>query len=434
MQQAWLDSSKSTEEPQFVAFVGIDWADAEHVWCWQGAGEKKRESGALASKAGAVEIWIGELVRRFGLGPIAVAVEQTRAALLWQLSKYQQLHLYVVAPQTSAQFRKTFYPSGAKDDPRDADLLLDLVVQHRRRLRCWAPDTEPTRLVQNLVEERRKLVNEKTAIVNSLTSRLKLYFPQMLEWFEPIDTSLACALLERWPTLEQLQKVSPARLRSFFYRHHSRQKELIETRLGEIAAARPALTDRALVEVQAAVVPVLVQLLGKLHEGIEKLDQRIAQAAAEHPDYYLFASLPGAGRVMAPRLLAAMGSQRDRYQSAGELQTFSGIAPVMERSGKKTWVHSRWRCPKFLRQSFHEWAGHSIRSSAWARAFYNQQRQRGKGHHAAVRSLAFKWIRILFRCWQDRIAYDEKLYMARLAQRGSPLLPSPASATAVRLR
>lgn len=422
MQQAWLGPGGSSEEPQYVAFVGIDWADEEHVWCWQAAGEKRRESGVLASKAGAVEVWVGELVRRFGSGPIALAVEQTRAALLWQLSKYEQLHLYVVAPQTSAQFRKTFYPSGAKDDPRDADLLLDLVLQHRRRLRCWAPDTEQTRLVQNLVEERRKLVNEKTAIINSLTSRLKLYFPQMLEWFEPIDTSLACNLLERWPTLEDLQKVSPARLRTFFYRHHSRQRELIEHRIREIGEARPALQDRAIVEVQAAVVPVLVQLLGKLREGIEKLDQRIAQAAAEHPDYYLFEGLPGAGRVMAPRLLAAMGSQRDRYQSAGELQSFSGIAPVMERSGKKKWVHSRWRCPKFLRQSFHEWAGHSIRFSPWARAFYQQQRQRGKGHHAAVRSLAFKWIRILFRCWQDRVTYDENVYMAKLAQHGSPLV------------
>jgi transposase len=421
MQQAWLNARGTSEEPQFVAFVGIDWADEEHVWCWQAAGEKKRESGKLTSQAGAVEAWTGELRQRFGSGLIAVAIEQTRRALLWQLNKYEQLYLYVVAPQTSAQFRKTFYPSGAKDDPRDANLLLDLVLQHRDRLRCWAPDTEQTRLLQNLVEERRKLVDEKTALTNTLTTRLKLYFPQMLEWLDRLDTSLACAWLGRWPTLEKLQKVSPARLRSFFYRHHSRQRELIERRIREIAQARPALTDRAIVQVQAAMVPLLIQLLEKLRQGIEQLDQQIAQAAAEHPDYYLFEVLPGAGPVMAPRLLAAMGSQRERFQNAGELQTFCGIAPVMECSGKKKWVHSRWRCPKFLRQSFHEWAGHSIAFSPWARAYYQQQRQRGQGHHAAVRSLAFKWIRILFRCWQDRVAYDESLYTAKLAQRGSPL-------------
>jgi transposase len=423
MEQAALEISRTDgQEAQFVGFVGIDWSDEEHVWCWQGASEKQRERGAFASQAGAVEIWMAELVRRFGSGAIAVAVEQTRAALLWQLSKYPQLHLYMVAPQTSAQFRKTFYPSGAKDDPRDADLLLDLVLQHRRRLRCWAPDTEQTRLVQNLVEERRKLVDEKTALVNSLGSRLKLYFPQMLEWFETIDNSLTCDLLERWPSLQELQKVSPQRLRSFFYRHHSRRRVLIESRIRQIREARPALEDGAILQVQAAVVPVLMQLMRKLREGIAMLDRQIAQAAAEHPDFFLFASLPGAGPVLAPRLLAALGTQRDRYRSAGELQTFSGIAPVIERSGKKKWVHSRWRCPKFLRQSFHEWAGHSIRSSPWAQAFYHQQRQRGKGHHAALRSLAFKWIRILFRCWQDRVAYDENLYLTKLAQRGSSLI------------
>lgn len=421
MQQAWLKARGASEEPEFVAFVGIDWGDEEHVWCWQAGGEKKRESGKLASQAGAVEAWVGELRQRFGFGPIAIAIEQTRQALVWQLSKHQQLYLYVVAPQTSAQFRKTFYPSGAKDDPRDADLLLDLVLQHRDRLRCFAPDTEQTRLLQNLVEERRKLVDEKTAIVNTLTARLKLYFPQILEWLDRLDTSLACDWLERWPTLEKLQKVSPARLRSFFYRHHSRQRDLIERRVREIAEARPALNDRAIVQVQAAMVPLLVQLLEKLRQGIEQLDQQIAQAAAEHPDYYLFEVLPGAGPVLAPRLLAAMGSQRERYRSASELQTFSGIAPVMECSGKKKWVHSRWRCPKFLRQSFHEWAGHSIAFSPWARAYYQQQRQRGHGHHAAVRSLAFKWMRILFRSWQDRVAYDESLYTAKLTQRGSPL-------------
>src|SRR5262249_7299705 len=184
MQQAWLKARGASEEPEFVAFVGIDWGDEEHVWCWQAGGEKKRESGKLASQAGAVEAWVGELRQRFGFGPIAIAIEQTRQALVWQLSKHQQLYLYVVAPQTSAQFRKTFYPSGAKDDPRDADLLLDLVLQHRDRLRCFAPDTEQTRLLQNLVEERRKLVDEKTAIVNTLTARLKLYFPQILEWLD----------------------------------------------------------------------------------------------------------------------------------------------------------------------------------------------------------------------------------------------------------
>jgi len=102
--------------------------------------------------------------------------------------------------------------------------------------------------------------------------------------------------------------------------------------------------------------------------------------------------------VLAPRLLAPFGSQRERYANAEEVRTYSGIAPVTKRSKKRKWVHFRWACPKVLRQSPHEWAGHSIAHSLWARSYYQQQRERGKGHHAAVRGLAFKWIRIVFRC------------------------------------
>ena len=140
-----------------------------------------------------------------------------------------------------------------------------------------------------------------------------------------------------------------------------------------------------------------------------------------HPDFFIFDSLPGAGAVMAPRLLAAMGSKRERYAHACEVQTLSGIAPVRASSGKSSWVHFRFACPKFLRQSFHEWASYTIVRSAWARAYYEQQRRRGKKHQAAVRALAFKWIRILFRCWKDRVAYNESVYLAALAKHNSPL-------------
>ena len=176
-----------------------------------------------------------------------------------------------------------------------------------------------------------------------------------------------------------------------------------------------------MIEAKSAVVKVIVQLVRILVEGIEDLEGQIEEVAAAHPDFFIFNSLPGAGPVMAPRLLAAFGSQRERYRSAREIQSFSGIAPVTESSGKRKWVHFRWACPKFLRQSFHEWAGHSIVQSEWARVYYQQQRRKGNTHHAAVRALAFKWIRIVFRCWQDGVAYDENTYMAALVKRGSPL-------------
>jgi hypothetical protein len=104
-----------------------------------------------------------------------------------------------------------------------------------------------------------------------------------------------------------------------------------------------------------------------------------------------------------------------------DLLTFTGMAPIMERSGKTTVTHVRWCCPTCLRQSFHEFAGQSIQHSQWAKAFYRQQRSRGKDHQAAVRSLAFKWGRIIFRLWKNRTPYHERTYVAALQRRGSPL-------------
>jgi transposase len=409
------------QEPQFAALVGIDWADQKHAWCLQAAGTTQRESGEVEHTPEAVEAWVGQLCQRFGNRPIAVAVEQVKGALVFMLSKYELLHLFPVAPAMSASMRDALYPSGAKDDPRDAELLLDLLMKHRDKLRRLAPDSEATRRVQNLVEERRNLVDEKTAQTNRLTNHLKIYFPQMLGWFDRLDTELVCALLERWPTLEELQKVPPARLRTFFRKHRCRDQELIERRMVGIQQAIPATRDKAVIEAKSAVVKVSAQLIRSLVRGIADLDRKIEEAAAAHPDFFIFESLPGAGAALAPRLLAAFGSQRERYASAEEVQAYTGIAPVTERSGKKKWVHFRWACPKFLRQTFHEWAGHSIAHSQWARNYYQQQRERGKGHHAAVRGLAFKWIRIVFRCWKDEVVYDESRYLAALAKRNSPL-------------
>ena len=158
-------------------------------------------------------------------------------------------------------------------------------------------------------------------------------------------------------------------------------------------------------------------LLKQLLVAITAYDKQIDELARAHPDYALVKSFPGAGPAMAPRLIAALGSQRERYQSAAEIQRYSGIAPVVASSGKQHWVHWRWACPKFLRQTFHEWALHSIAYSDWAREYYEQQRAKGKRRNTAIRSLAFKWIRILFRCWKDRTPYDEAVYKGSLAAR-----------------
>jgi hypothetical protein len=266
------------------------------------------------------------------------------------------------------------------------------------------------------------LVDDVRRITNRITDALKQYFPQVLDWFEDKDTLVFCDFLTHWPTLKQAQRARKARLSAFFREHNVRYPQVIEQRIQAILAATALTADDAVIAPNRLLVETLVQQLRVLLQAVARFDREIAELAPTLPDYAVFASFPGAGPVFAPRLLAAFGEQRSRYQLADEVQKFTGIAPVTERSGNKCWVHWRLQCPTFLRQTFVEWAALSIPHCYWAKAYYEQQRAGGSTHQAALRALAFKWIRIVYRCWQDRKPYDEVTYLNALKRHGSPLL------------
>ena len=368
----------------------------------------------------AIDTWVAGLLARFPEGAVAVCLEQSRGALVFQLSKYPRLVLYPVHPNTMGFFRQAFFPSGSKGDTSDAGLLLEILLKHRGHLRRLEPDTAENRLLLMLVEMRRKLVNERTRQSNRMTAWLKMYFPQPLAWIDNIDSPLGCDFLERWPTLEKLQSTPAETIERFFREHNSRSETRIQERMEAIRAAVPAVQDSALLQAGAAATITLAALLRALNGAVTSLDQNISEQFPKHPEAELFVGLPGAGPVLLPRLMVAFGTRRERFQSAAELATYSGIAPVTRQSGNSRSVHFRFACPRFLRQTFHEFAMHSVAKSEWARQFYKQQRDKGKKHHTAVRSLAFKWIRVLYRCWKDRTPYDEARYLESLRRRRGP--------------
>ena len=403
-----------------AAYIGLDWADERHAVHLQSA-DGKIEHLELEQKPAVLHEWVAQRQQRFGGGKIAVALEQRKGAVVHALLMYDCFVLYPINPKALARYREAFSTSGAKDDPLDSELLLDLVVRHRAKLRAWVPDTVESRTLQALCEQRRKLVNQRVALTNRLTSLLKQYFPQALEWVGDVASVQACDFLVQWPTLAAVQRARPSTVRRFYQDHNCRKRAVIEARLAAIADARPLTTDAAVIEPLSLSVQTYATQLRALIAAIQTFDARIGEVFAQHADHDLFGSFPGAGDVCAPRLAAAFGTDRSRWDSAAELQAHSGIAPVTERSGKSIWVHHRLACPKFVKQTFHEFADQSIRFSRWARAYYDQLRGRGKDHHAALRALAYKWIRILFRCWKERRPYEEETYIEALRRRGSPL-------------
>jgi transposase len=412
---------ESQVSENYAALVAMDWADRSHQFSLSYPGCKQREEGNIEHKPENLMDWITSLRNRFPEGSIAICMEQFRGALAYFLMQFDFIVLYLVNPIRLKRYREAFYPSGAKDDPRDSDVLLDLLEKHRNRLRVWLPEEANVRKLDLLSRHRRNVVDKITALTNELASHLKAYYPQALQLVGELDTVLCCDFLQKWPNLESVKKAKKSQLEKFYTSHNCRSSEKIAERIQLIHQAIPITSDQAICAVYQLSVQAIIAQLRPLLNAVELFDKELAKSFDEHPEKSFYEALPGAGPVLQPRLAAAFGVNRSKFNSAVELQSFSGIAPVTEKSGRTCWVHWRFACPKFLRQTFVEFANHSRKKSIWAAAYYQDLRNRGKHHQAALRALAYKWIRILFKCWKDGILYDEKIYLETLVKRRAPL-------------
>jgi transposase len=410
----------------FAAFVGLDWADAKHDIGIHVAGSARREFLRLEHRPEVIDAWVCTRRTRFNGQPIAICLELHQGPSVSALQNDDFLVLFPVNPLTVAKDREAFTPSRAKDDPTAAELQVEIRLKHRDKLTPLVPQSPTMRALAQLVEHRRRLVGDKVRLTNRLTSALKNYFPHVLQWFQDKDTAIFGDFLSRWPTLKAAQLARRTTLERFFRAPHVRSADVITTRIEAIKNAVALTPDAGVIAPHTLLAQALVAQLRVTLQAIADFDTAIAQRAQAHPDFPLLDALPGAGAVFAPRLLVAFGEQRERVPSAEELQKYAGIAPVTERSGKKSWVHWRWQGPTCLRHTFVEWAAQSIRHAFWAQVYDQQQRDQGKAHQAAVRALAFKWIRILYRCWQDRRPYEASIYLQALHRRGSALIQNRA--------
>ena len=240
-------------------------------------------------------------------------------------------------------------------------LLAGALVKHRDRLQAWKPNTEETRLLQFLVEDRRRQVDQKTGLLNQLTGRLKLYlyFSADPEMVSVCRFALAWRFLERWPDLESAQNVSCQKLKAFLIRDARSCPADVDQMINQIRDALPATQDRAVVNSSAVFVQGIVGELQLLRTTIQKYEKQIEAIVQQHPDFPIVSSFPGIGKALAPRLIAALGTQRERFPNAASIQSYSGIAPVREASGKREWVHVRWACRSSSNRLFRN--GPSIR-------------------------------------------------------------------------
>lgn len=399
---------------EFAAYVGLDWADCSHRVSMRISGSKSVERFRLEQKTKAIQEWVSELRCRFSNGKIAIAVEQKRGALIYCLMKYENVVIFPLNTTAVKNYRKALRASGAKDDLSDADLQLEFLANHIGQLRRWEPENVRTRQLRFLVESRRKLIDQATALSNQITALLKESYPVALGMIGKPSTMQACDFLKKWSSLASLKRAKREKIEQFFNKHNCRNRAKIARRLSLVSSSIALIEEKEMIATYSLMVGALVDQMKVILTSLKCFKNKIEEIFAGHPDCEIYKSFSGAGPALAPRLAVAFGEDREKFDSAGAVLNFTGIAPITRQSGKSKTVLFRFAAPKFHRQSFIEFARVSIKFSSWARKDYEVYRKRGASHQAAIRRIAYKWIRIMFRCWKDRTAYDEQIYiMAR---------------------
>ena len=419
-------SNAVNHDPEYSLLTGIDWADQKHDLCTTDVVIDSGQTGnhiVIESKPEVVRAWIKAAREKFPDGCFAVGVELKNGPLINILTDYDFIDIYPINPNSLASYRRTFNVNGAKDDIGDSRLLLDLVMHHRKRFKTLEFCDDTVRELDFLCETRRQIIGDRTRYNNKLKQAFKYYYPLFLDICgEDLYAPMALNLFERFPTFESVKKARRDTIHNVYHGLKCYQKKVVEKRIAIIKSAEPITTDNVIINATLHEAKLYVKMLSNIHNTIEELDASISALFSSHEDAYIFDALPGAGAALAPRLLAAIGSNRDQFIDAKEIQNFCGISPIRVASGKSHLVKWRYGCSKYLRQTFIEFAKASIGSSMWAEAFYKMNIARGKSHQAAVRSLAFRWIRIIFRLWQNRERYDEMTYLQSLQKTKSPLL------------
>jgi transposase len=409
-------SSANAPFEQFDHFVGFDWATEKHqVTAVDRAGKIVLNLEFADSAQG----WAQFRAALAPLGKVAVSIETSRGPAVERLLE-MQLTIYPMNPKAAERFRDRKSPGGAKDDPLDSWSFADALRTDGHAWRALLAEDPQTQLLRILCRDEIALIESRTALILQLRQALREYFPAALEAFEDWTVQGAWEWIVQFPTPAQLVKAGKRKWQSFLHAHRLYRPETVEKRLEIFARADQfASPSSAVTTAKSLLAVTLARQLRTLEAQIKEYRRQIERAFNDHPDSGLFASLPGGGKKLAPRLLGELGADRRAFASAQALQCYAGTAPVTRRSGKSCFAKLRWMCNKVLRSTVHLWADESRQKCAWAEAYYQQKKMQGQSHAQALRCLGQRWLKILWRMWQDRLAYDEAAHLASLAKSNS---------------
>lgn len=392
--------------------AGIDWAHDHHDVCvLQPKGCEPVSFRVAHSAAGLAEL--RQRLRALGGRPELVAcIVETRHGLLVTTLLEAGFAVYPVNPKTVDRRRR---PSGAKTDAIDAAILARHGLQELDQLRRLEPDSPLIQELKALTRDQVALIQQRTRLVNQLTACLKDYHPAALDFFGKLQQPVALAFLQAYPTLAAVRAAEPAAIVALLKHHrHPRRNEAAQHIVTQ-AHAPQLEADPITTRAKARLMLALVAQLAPLVDAIRAYDEAIEELFTAHSDRDIFQGLPGAGKALAPRLLAEWGDDRSRYLSHESVGALAGTSAVPFQSGRLRRAHKRYACVKSFRHAMYQFAWSSTRSEPWALAYYQRKRQQGKSHSVAVRALSNLWVRIIFAMWRNRQSYDAARFLAAQA-------------------
>lgn len=386
-------------------FVGIDWASEAHAVCLIDSTARVRWRASVAHSAAGLAGLVQRLRRWRRRGPFALAVERP-SGLLVDTLVHAGFDVVPIHPNVVKATRPRYAAAAGKSDPGDAFLLADLLRTDGHRFRPLQPPSDDTRALRTLVRGRDDLVAQRVALANQLRALLERGWPGAARIFADVDSPIALAFLTRYPTAQSAARLGEKRLAHFLVQHAYCGRRSAGELLARLHAAPPSPLGDNEAEAAGDLVRSLVAVLLPLVGQIQQLTAAIAAALHQHPDAPVVQTLPRSGTVNAAQILAELGDDRRRFLSAEHLAAEAGVVPVTHASGKHHGVTFRWACNKRLRAAVTTFADNSRHASAWAATVYRRALDRGCDHPHAIRILARAWIRVLWRCWQDRTPYD----------------------------
>jgi transposase len=387
-------------------FAGLDWASHTHAVCIIDAHGSIRTQFEIGHDAAGLV----ELQRRLeACGKPPVAIERPSGLIVDTLVE-AGFTVVPIHPNVVKATRPRYRSHGAKSDAGDAYLLADLLRTDGHRFKPLAPQSDEIRALRALVRGRDDLVATRVQLANQLRSLLESFWPGAAEVFAEVDSPIALAFIERYPTPECATRLGPRRLAAFCAQHAYSGRRRPEELLARLRQAAPAACGELEAEAKGELVRCLARTLVRLVEQIRLLSSRIEHQVACLDDGRLVMSFPRAGKICAAQILAELGSVRERFDSDARLAAEAGVAPVTYQSGKSKAVTFRWACNHRLRAALTCLADNSRHASAWAAHVYANARARGCDHPHAIRILARAWVRIFWRAWMDRKPYDPALH------------------------